>query len=163
MKMPDVISPEIKVYTDGSCHTALLSGAWAAFIFINGEKKVLSGTEEQTSHHRMELKAVIESILYLTHHYPLCENIQIITDSQYVMGLIDREAKLKTQDFTSKKGNQTRNADLVKQFYSVKSKIKILFTKIKAHQKNSDVPQYNNEVDEFCRNLLRKTVSSKEK
>lgn len=163
MKTPDVVKPEIIVYTDGSCHTTLLTGAWAAFIFIDGVKKIRSGIEENTSHHRMELKAVIEAILYLGQQFPLGENMAVITDSQYVMGLIERETKLKAQGFVSKKGNETRNVDLVKQFYSVKSKMNITFTKIKAHQKNSGMPQYNNEVDQFCRNLLRATVDNEEK
>lgn len=158
MNTPYVLKPEIIVYTDGSCHTTLLTGAWAAFIFIDGVKKIRSGTEKNTSHHRMELKAVIEAILYLGQQFPFGENMAFITDSQYVMGLIEREAKLKAQGFVSKKGNETRNVDLVKQFYSVKNEMNITFTKIKAHQKNSGVPQYNNEVDQFCRSLLRATI-----
>ena len=36
--------PLIEIYTDGSCHTQLLNGAWAALVFIDVKKTILKGT-----------------------------------------------------------------------------------------------------------------------
>ena len=33
--------PGIEIYTDGSCHSQQLIGAWAALVFINGKKTIL--------------------------------------------------------------------------------------------------------------------------
>ena len=59
-----MLHPIITIYTDGSCHTQQLVGAWAAIIFIGAKKFVLSGTEENTTHNRMELTAIIEALKF---------------------------------------------------------------------------------------------------
>ena len=58
-------NPVIEIYTDGSCHSQQLIGAWAALVFINGEKTILKGTEKETTHNRMELLAVINAIKHV--------------------------------------------------------------------------------------------------
>ena len=55
----------VEIYTDGSCHTQFLIGAWAAIIFISGEKIILSGIENYTTHNRMELMAVIKALEFI--------------------------------------------------------------------------------------------------
>jgi len=39
----------IESYTDGSCHTKLKVGAWAAIIFIDGKEIVLKSIELNTT------------------------------------------------------------------------------------------------------------------
>jgi ribonuclease HI len=102
------------IYTDGSCHTQHLCGGWAAIIFIDDQKVVLTGEETDTTHNRMELMAVIKAISYVQEKYPSVTNIRIISDSQYVVGLTDRSAKLLSNNFITKKGTEISNADLVK-------------------------------------------------
>jgi ribonuclease HI len=54
-----------EIYTDGSCHTQLCIGAWAAIILIDEEKITLSGKDLDTTHNRMEILAVTEALEYL--------------------------------------------------------------------------------------------------
>ncbi len=155
---------ETYVYTDGSCHTQLLIGSWAAILFVDGERMELSGIENNTTHNAMELVAVIKAIEYLREHYPSLPAINIITDSQYVAGLFAREERLSNAGFITKKGNEVRNAEEVKRLYELNSKYQLNFTKIKAHQKSSDVVEnINDEVDKLVRGIMRMEAERRSK
>ena len=79
------------IYTDGSCHTQLCIGAWAAVVLVDNSKVVLSGIEYETTHNRMEILGVITSIKYVCENYKNITGIKIVSDSQYVVGLINRQ------------------------------------------------------------------------
>ncbi len=152
---------EIIVYTDGSCHTQLLIGAWAAILLIAGQRIELSGVENNTTHNAMELVAVIKAIEYLSEHYPSLPTINIVTDSQYVSGLFARESKLSSAGFITKKGNELRNAELVKRLYELNANHQLHFTKVKAHQKTREVENINDEVDMLVRGIMRREVEQR--
>lgn len=147
-----------EIYTDGSCHTQQCVGAWAAVILIDKHKIVLSGKEKDTTHNRMEVLAVINSIKYIQQEFKNITDLKIVSDSQYVIGLIDRKTKFITSDFMTKAGNDIRNVDLVKELLNLLTKINVQFVKIKAHQKPTDTINYNIEVDKLSRQLVRKPV-----
>ncbi len=147
-----------EIYTDGSCHTQKCIGAWAAVILVDSQKIVLSGTEEGTTHNRMEILSVINSIKFIQLKFPSVQKIKIVSDSQYVIGLIGRESKFTASSFTTKSGKDIRNIDLVKEILLLVSTIKVDFLKIKAHQKVTDVVNYNIEVDKLSRQLVREAV-----
>ncbi|MBC7423179.1 MAG: ribonuclease HI [Ferruginibacter sp.] len=147
----------IQVYTDGSCHTQLCIGAWAAIIFIGDVKIILSGIEKNTTHNRMELIAVIKAIEYIqqTEQAAL---ITVVTDSQYVTGLQARQQKFIVQNFTTNKGNEISNATLVKELLALLDKVPVTLQKIKAHQKITAETNYNIEADKLSRSLVRHAV-----
>lgn len=147
----------IDVFTDGSCHTQKLVGAWVALIHINGQKKILQGIELHTTHHRMELIAVIKSMEFIKELQPAAF-INVITDSQYVAGLIMREQGLTAKNFRTKGGKKIANEDLLIRFYELLSLLDISFIKVKAHQQNADVPNGNREADLLSRSLVRQAV-----
>lgn len=144
----------VTVYTDGSCHTQLLHGAWAAIIFIENEKVILQGLETDTTHNRMELQAVINAILYIDKRGLGEKLIHIYSDSQYVVNLTGRIHKLRQKQFITSKGTAIQNQDLVRQLIALIESHNIHFTKVKAHQKDGD--ELNREVDIIVRKLLRK-------
>ncbi len=146
------------IYTDGSCHTQLCLGAWAAVILVNDEKIILSGKEMGTTHNRMEILAVIQSILHVKNNYTEIKKIHLVSDSQYVVGLVDRQSKFIEGNFLTKAGKDIRNKDLVKEFLDLISVMDVRFEKIKAHQKATEVINYNIEVDKICRQLVRESV-----
>lgn len=148
-----------EIYTDGSCHTQQCIGAWAAVILVDKQKIVLSGKEIQTTHNRMEILAVIKSIKYVQNHFDYITEIKIVSDSQYVIGLIDRQTKFIASDFTTKAGKDIRNVDLVKELLNLVSTIKVQFVKIKAHQKATTTINYNIEVDKLSRQIVRIVVN----
>jgi ribonuclease HI len=143
------------IYTDGSCHTQTLKGGWAAIIFIDEEKVVLTGEATGTTHNRMELMAVIKAISYVQEKHPTVTAIHIISDSQYVVGLTDRSEKLISHNFITKKGTEISNADLVKILLQYITTFPLSFTKIKAHQKKDKELNFNIVVDKLSRSIVR--------
>lgn len=148
----------VTIYTDGSCHTQSLTGAWVAILFIENERKQLSGLETNTTHNRMELTAVIKAIEFLRDHHTEITNITICTDSQYVTALKDREERLTALNFSSKKGRALQNIDLMKKLLELFESYTIETIKIKAHQKINDLNKYNIEADRLSRKMVREAV-----
>jgi ribonuclease HI len=146
------------IYTDGSCHTQLRKGAWVAILFIGAEKIVLSGCEEDTTHNRMELMAVIRGVEYIKNHYAAINTLHIYSDSQYVVRLPAREDKLTTIGFANKKGDALPNTDLLKRLLELSLFFAIEWVKVKAHQKKGDEINYNSEADWLSRKLVRENV-----
>ena len=70
----------IKIYTDGSCLENPGNGGWAAIIFVNNEKIIISGNKKNTTNNQMELIAAIEALKKI----PKGQEVQIYTDSKYV-------------------------------------------------------------------------------
>ncbi|MBC7693909.1 MAG: ribonuclease HI [Burkholderiales bacterium] len=149
------------IYTDGSCHTQLCVGAWAAIILVDDKKITLSGKEFDTTHNRMEILAVIHSILHVKNNFNETKSIHIVSDSQYVVGLMGRRSKFIAGKFQTKSGNDIRNKDLVKEFFDLVSVMDVRFEKIKAHQKATEVINYNIEADKICRQLVRESVKER--
>lgn len=150
------IKHSIAIYTDGSCHTQLKSGGWAAILFVDREKIVLEGKDDNTTHHRMELTAVIQSLEYLRMNNLLRESINIYSDSQYVVDLVKRKDGFVASNFLTKRLNSIRNVDLVKELISFMENPNINFIKIKAHQKLSTTDAIlNREVDLLSRKKMR--------
>ncbi|MBS96970.1 MAG: cyclic pyranopterin monophosphate synthase MoaC [SAR202 cluster bacterium] len=82
----------IKVYTDGSCLGNPGPGGWGAvIIFPNGEEMELSGSEEDTTNNRMELRSVIEAL----HFIEPGSIIELFSDSLYVINTITKGWKKK--------------------------------------------------------------------
>lgn len=150
----------IKIYTDGSCHTQLLIGAWAAILFIEEEKVILNGEEKNTTHNRMELQGVIKAIEYVDKRNLQACRIEVYSDSQYVVNLVSRKEKLKQKNFITNKGTPIQNVDLVQTLIKQMESHKLEFTKVKAHQKDGD--EINREVDIIVRKSVRKNVLNHE-
>lgn len=150
----------IEIYTDGSCHTQQKIGGWAAIIFRDNERFVLQGSERETTHNRMELLAVIRSIEYVVKEFDDFEKLFIYTDSQYVERIPLRTAKFVAHDFKTKSGKEIQNIDLVKRLIELLNSANVDFIKVKAHQKSTDTPNYNKEVDKLCRKVVRDQVES---
>lgn len=150
---------QIEIYTDGSCNPQLLIGGWAAVILNGPEKVVLQGKQLNTSHNRMELIAVIESLKYLKIKNLNINKIKIYSDSQYVIGIERRIKTLIKNDFKTNKGNEIRNIDLVKTLIEFIETTNIEFNKVKAHLKKTETINYNREVDKLCRGIVKSAVA----
>jgi ribonuclease HI len=149
----------IEIYTDGSCNPKHKIGAWAVIILHNKTKLVLQGTENETTHNRMEILAVINSIEYVIKEFPDLPSIIIYTDSQYVARIPRRKIKLVSKKFTTNSGNLIQNIDLVEKLIQILGSYNIEFIKVKAHQKASELINYNREVDKLCRKLVRQQIN----
>ena len=113
--------------------------------------------EEQTTHQRMELTAVIKAFEYLAQASAVEQTITVFTDSQYVVGIPVRSAKLKAMAFITGGGIPIRNTDLLQLLMEYIEKKKPVFIKVKAHQRD-DAQNMNHEVDRLSRKLVREAV-----
>ena len=152
------MKPILEIFTDGSCHTQQRVGAWASIILVNEQKIVLSGSEIETTHNRMEILAVLKAIHYVRENYVDIGVIKLVLDSQYVIGLVKREGKFLRSNFKTSSGNEIRNKDLVVELLNLVKEVEIRFEKIKAHQKKSDITKYNIEADKLSRSIVRSIV-----
>jgi ribonuclease HI len=150
---------KITIYTDGSCHTQLLVGSWVAIVLAGDEKIILQGKAQDTTHHAMELLAVIRAIEYVYDHYSSQTALHIFSDSQYVTDLPRRKEKLQSAGFLVKKGNPVQHAELVKKLLLLLDQFPVLLTKIPSHQKNVEGHiNYNTEADVLSRQLVREEI-----
>lgn len=149
------------IYTDGSCHTQLTIGAWVALVFVAGKQEILQGVAEETTHNRMELQAVISAVDYVNTLKKTFSEIEIYSDSQYVVNLVNRKDKLIQQRFLTKAGKPFPNVDLVKILIHQMENNTLIFNKVKAHQKQGEEINYNREADMRVRALLRGAIDKK--
>ena len=149
---------EISIYTDGSCHTQLKTGSWAAIILIENSKLILSGIEKETTHNRMEIFAVIQAISYLILQFKFTPKTTLYSDSQYVCNIQLRKEKLIKNNFISKNGKPLRNLDLISQLLEKVKLLPISIIKIKGHQKENSFSHYNREADKICKHLLKNII-----
>ncbi len=154
---------KIKIYTDGSCHTQQRVGAWAALIFVNENKIILKGVEKETTHNRMELLAVIKAIEWADINGFEKAEIDVYSDSQYVINLDLRKEKLQAKAFITNKGTPIQNVDLVKQILNDYKTHNIHLYKVKAHQKPDGTENFNSQVDVIVRKLVRENVKQNDR
>jgi ribonuclease HI len=150
----------VKIYTDGSCNTTLKIGGWAAIIFSDDKKIILKGIEFNTSHNRMELTAVIESLKFVEKQINSEILVNVYSDSQYVIRIPERIEKLKSNYFLTAGGKPVRNTDLIEKLIHLNETNNIEFIKVKAHQKKNELENYNREADKISRKTVRNYMNN---
>ena len=121
---------KIKIYTDGACSGNPGKGGWGAFIQDDDNEKSISGNELNTTNNRMELTAVIKALEI----YDKSENIEIFTDSKYVMqGITEWIKKWKINHWKTSQKKDVKNKDLWILLDHVSQKHKIKWNWVKGH------------------------------
>ena len=134
----------IKIYTDGSCLENPGKGGWAAIIFMNNEKIIISGRKKNTTNNQMELMAAIEALKKI----PKDQEVQMYTDSKYVkMGITEWIKKWSQNDWKTSSKQRVKNIELWKELNDISKKHKIEWHWVKAHAGNPN----NEEVDELAK------------
>ena len=134
----------IKIYTDGSCLENPGNGGWAAIIFMNNEKIIISGCKKNTTNNQMELMAAIEALKKI----PKDQEVQMFTDSKYVkMGITEWIKKWSQNNWKTSSKQKVKNIELWKELNDISKKHKIEWHWVKAHAGNPN----NEEVDELAK------------
>jgi len=134
----------ITIYTDGSCLENPGNGGWAAIIFMNNEKIIISGCKKKTTNNQMELMAAIEALKKI----PKDQEVQMYTDSKYVkMGITEWIKKWSQNDWKTSSKQKVKNIELWKELNDISKKHKIEWHWVKAHAGNPN----NEEVDELAK------------
>ena len=99
---------EIIVYTDGACSGNPGKGGWAALIINQQDEQIIYGSEKLTTNNRMELMAVIQSLIKIKSN-----KINIFTDSKYVKnGIEDWIHKWKINGWITANKQPVKNKEL---------------------------------------------------
>ena len=129
---------KIKIYTDGACSGNPGKGGWGALIQENDNEKKLSGSELNTTNNRMELTAVIKAL----EHYDEAKEIEVFTDSKYVMqGITEWIKNWKNNHWKTSQKKDVKNKDLWVLLDSVSAKHDIKWSWVKGH-----AGDYGNEI-----------------
>lgn len=75
-----MVSPQVEIFTDGSCEGNPGRGGWAALIRSGRQERVLTGTEANSTNNRMELMGALKALQSLAQP----SQVRFFTDSQYL-------------------------------------------------------------------------------
>lgn len=129
---------KIKIYTDGACSGNPGKGGWGALIQENDNEKKLSGSELNTTNNRMELTAVIRAL----EHYDEAKEIEVFTDSKYVMqGITEWIKNWKNNHWKTSQKKDVKNKDLWVLLDTVSAKHDVKWSWVKGH-----AGDYGNEI-----------------
>ena len=129
---------KIKIYTDGACSGNPGKGGWGALIQENDNEKKLSGSELNTTNNRMELTAVIKAL----EHYDEAREIEVFTDSKYVMqGITEWIKNWKNNHWKTSQKKDVKNKDLWVLLDTVSAKHDVKWSWVKGH-----AGDYGNEI-----------------
>lgn len=141
---------KVTIYTDGACSGNPGPGGWGAILMHNGEKREISGGNEQTTNNIMEITAVIKALEELKYS---CV-VDVYSDSAYVVNAFEQkwiEKWLKNNWKTSDK-KDVKNKELWQRLIELTNIHEVTFIKVKGHADN----EYNNRCDELARGEIIK-------
>ncbi len=157
----------INLFTDGSVNPQLKIG-FSSYLLIenlneshkNLQENIHSKKFENTSSTKLELEGLLWALSSIK--TPQVE-INIYTDCQNILTLIDRRDRLEQNNYLTKKGTLVKNAELYKAFYKCIDKLLCHFIKVKGHQKSAtknEIDKIFTLVDKTSRQQLRNFISS---
>lgn len=141
---------KVTIYTDGACSGNPGPGGWGAILMYKDQKKEISGYFPDTTNNRMELFAIINSLLQLKEP---CE-VTLYSDSQYAIEAINSKwiEKWQANNWKGSDKKPVKNLDLWKALLIELDKHKVTFVKVKGHADN----EFNNRCDELARGEIER-------
>jgi ribonuclease HI len=134
------------IYSDGSCLWNPGRGGWAALIKENGNERVLSGTEANSTNNRMELTAALKALEALSGH----SQVDFYTDSEYLRrGITEWLPGWRVRGW-KRKGGKLANVELWQALEKAIERHQIRWHWVKGHSTNKD----NQRVDQLAREAM---------
>lgn len=101
--------PTVTIITDGACKGNPGPGGWAAILQWNGQEKLLTGAERDTTNNRMEMMAALRALEAMKRP----ADITLMTDSRYLMdGMTKWIHGWKKNGWRNASKDPVKNADL---------------------------------------------------
>jgi len=156
----------LQIFTDGSVNTQFKVGYGAYLVVpdLNAAIDSLKSTVkvkrfEQTSSTKLELQTLLWSLEEMT---ALANGNDIIltvyTDSQNIIGLPGRRARLQQNNYFSSKNKRLNNYELYQEFYRLTARLNCKFVKVIGHQashKKDVIDELFGLVDQASRRAMR--------
>jgi ribonuclease HI len=139
---------EVIIYTDGACSGNPGPGGWGVVLLYGKHRKEMSGSEENTTNNRMELKAAVEALKALKEP---CK-VKLYSDSAYMVNCFQQgwyKGWIKNGWKNSKK-QPVENQDLWKELLALMDVHQVEYIKVKGHADN----ELNNRCDELATSAI---------
>ena len=134
---------KLKAYTDGSCLGNPGVGGFGAILLAKGKERTIRGhCTTVTTNNRMELQAVISVIDWCNEIQKTPCDIEVYTDSQYIMNL-SKQSRASLTSASRKKNDLW--LELIQK--GLAGKHHITFIKVRGHSDD----ELNNRVDKIAR------------
>jgi ribonuclease HI len=124
-------------------------GGWGAILMYGETKKEISGANKETTNNIMEITAVLEALKLLKEE---C-NVEVYSDSAYVVNAFNQGWIYNWQKNNWKTASKdpVKNRELWEQLYSLTTKHKVKFIKVKGHSDN----EFNNRCDFLATSAIK--------
>jgi ribonuclease HI len=137
------ILKKVDIFTDGACKGNPGPGGWGALLRMGPHEKELSGSEPDTTNHRMEMTAVIKALGALIEP---CE-VTIHSDSKYVIdGMTKWIHGWQKKGWVNASKQPVRNADLWHDLIEGVRRHKVHWQWVKGHAGHTE----NERVDKLA-------------
>lgn len=153
------------LFTDGSVHVQSGIG-FGAYLFVENIDTLLDELKAKVQVVRFEAtsstKLELQTFLHAFGNVPASSvRLEVYTDSQNIISLLNRRSRLETNDFHSKGNRLLNNAELYRDFFGLIDQHHCEFIKVKGHKKTNqkdDVERIFTLVDRASRNALRREL-----
>lgn len=142
--------PKITIYTDGAAKGNPGPAGWAAVILLPpndggpGRVQEIGGNADYATNNQMELTAPIEALKYLKNNFPHMRQVEIISDSKYVvLGITEWVENWIKNNWRNAGRKPVLNRKLWEELYELTEELKPKWTYVKGHNEH----KYNDRAD----------------
>ena len=141
---------EIIIYTDGACSGNPGPGGWGAVLLYGKHRREMSGSEDNTTNNRMELKAAVEALKALTEP---CV-VKLHSDSAYMVNCFKQgwHKNWVRNGWKNSKKQPVENQDLWKELLVLMETHRVEYIKVKGHADD----ELNNRCDELATGAIQR-------
>ena len=150
------------LFTDGSVNTKSKNG-FGAYLAVSDidlpfdliKSQVKLKRFEDVSSTKLELQTLLWALNIIKEDF---NKIIVFTDSQNIVGLVGRRAKLEQNNYYSKNKKRLNNFELYQEFYKIIDKLDCEFIKVCGHKssnKKSEIDKIFSIVGKASRSALR--------
>lgn len=136
----------VLLFCDGSVNPKTKTGCGAYLLIteenISIEPAINLKIFENTSSTKLELEILLWALNEIKEKY---RRIKVYTDSQNIVGLLDRRSKLEQNNFFTAGHKKLKNHELYKEFYHLIDTLDFEINKIRGHKPGSQ----KNKIDEL--------------
>ena len=145
------------LFTDGSVSTKLRIGYGAYLALPEGQEPLTSHIKLKQFVDTSSTKLELQTLLWALSEISASEVISY-TDSQNIIGLPGRRARLEQSNYFSSKNKRLNNYELYQEFYRLTSGLKCELVKVVGHQassKKGEIDRLFGLVDQASRRALQ--------
>ena len=137
----------IKIYTDGAARGNPGPAGWGVVVINGKEIFEIGGRKDHATNNQMELTAPIEALKYLKNNISHGVNVEIVSDSKYViLGITEWIFNWQKNNWRNAAKKPVLNRELWEELYKFTEELRPKWTYVKGHSGD----KYNDRVDEIA-------------